>query len=118
MAACSRAATAILRGQDHTPPLKIEGKPAFLARLLHGAAQNAVGTVPLPGAAPVREFAMRSFWMCALFLVSTPAWCESIVDVLVRSSEMRLQARTPADPGSARAAMVQASWQRDRKSVV
>jgi len=55
---------------------------------------------------------MRSFWMCALFLVSTPAWCESIVDVLVRSSEMRLQARTPADPGSARAAMVQASWQR------
>lgn len=55
---------------------------------------------------------MRSFWLTALFLVSTPAWCEDIVDVLVRSSDMRLQARTPAEPGSPRAAVVRASWQR------
>lgn len=47
-----------------------------------------------------------------LYTLAPPVQAEGIVDVLVRSNEMRLGMRQPAEPDSARAASVRASWER------
>ena len=57
---------------------------------------------------------MRAVLLCLSLVLGSPApaWCADIVDVLVDSNSLRLQARTPAGADSERAAVVRATWER------